>query len=192
VRPAGPLTGSTHQFKEGTDPMTESVTPKAPILRDVTALVVGDVIAAPWLPLRRQGRVIFTRRFVRRGGERWVFVAYQTDGGIDGTSFLVGEGVRLDVAADLSGLLHSRADDGDDPTPPGERQPARTGVMTDEGLVAETEAGLIVGDTAAEQRDNAYAAYERDEARGWPGSHVKGCKGAVGLPCTCPKPSEIA
>ena len=26
------------------------------------------------------------------------------------------------------------------------------------------EPGLIVGDTADEQRDNAYAAYERDEA----------------------------
>jgi hypothetical protein len=30
------------------------------------------------------------------------------------------------------------------------------------------EPGLIVGDTAVEQRDNAYAAYERDEAEpGW-------------------------
>jgi hypothetical protein len=32
------------------------------------------------------------------------------------------------------------------------------------GRAAVDEPGLIVGDTADEQRDNAYAAYERDEA----------------------------
>lgn len=115
--------------------MTRSVTPTEPILRDVTALAVGDVIAAPWLPLRRAGRVIFTRRFRRRrGGEQWVFVAYETDTDmLDSTSFLVGEGVRLESAADPTGQLYGRAVD--DPTPVGERIPPHTGAVTDGGLV---------------------------------------------------------
>lgn len=33
-----------------------------------------------------------------------------------------------------------------------------------DGLVAPYSPGVIVGDTADEQRDNAYAAYERDES----------------------------
>lgn len=70
------------------------------ILRDVTKLVVGDVIAAAYLPLRRAGRVIFVRHFAPNERERWVFVAYEMDNGrIDGTAFLASEGVRLDSEA---------------------------------------------------------------------------------------------
>jgi hypothetical protein len=65
---------------------------------------------------------------------------------------------------DPLGLAYTRADDdAADPTPTGPREPLHTGGMTEGGLVDETP-GLIVGDLADEQRDNAYAAYERDEA----------------------------
>lgn len=69
------------------------------------------------------------------------------------------------------GLSYSR--EADDPTPVSPaRVPLHTGGMVgpvDGGtLVDETVPGLIVGDTAAEQRDNAYAAYERDEAEDTP------------------------
>jgi hypothetical protein len=72
----------------------------------------------------------------------------------------------LQPDADLSGMGYSR--EADDPTPVSPaRVPLHTGGMVgpvDGGyLVDETGPGLIVGDTADEQRDNAHAAYERDE-----------------------------
>jgi hypothetical protein len=84
------------------------------IFRDVTKLEIDDVIAAPWLPLRRPGRVLFVKPFERpclsHGPvERWVFVAYVTDTGMhDSTSFLASEGVRLVYVADPTGLTYGR------------------------------------------------------------------------------------
>lgn len=55
---------------------------------------------------------------------------------------------------DLTGLLHSRADADNDPTPVGAREPLHTGAMTDGGLVDETPAepvlvhmGFVAGGT---------------------------------------------
>lgn len=84
------------------------------------------------------------------------------------------------LKTDASGMDYTRADsEPDDPTPVSPaRVPLHTGGVVDGGqLVDETmpegrvigrapidEPGPIVGDTAVDQRDNAYAAYERDEA----------------------------
>jgi hypothetical protein len=92
------------------------------IFRDVTKLEIGDVIAAPWLPLRRPGRVLYGRPF-ERAGESWVFVAYVTDTGMhDSTCFLASEGVRLLYAADPTGLTYGR-DPEADPQPAAGRVP---------------------------------------------------------------------
>jgi hypothetical protein len=102
------------QLKVPTNPR-----PGEPIFRDVGQLVLGDVIAAAYLPLRRAGRVIFVQPFAR-DAERWVFVAYeQHDGNVEGCSFLAGEGVRLDAVGewvDPTGLTYGRGDESPPPS----------------------------------------------------------------------------
>lgn len=98
-----------------------------------------------------------------------------------------GHTIACGPMADPTGLAYSRADDGaDDPTPvSGARVAPHTGGVTDEGLVDETPGtiedhlaaggaienidGRLVfsGGLVDEQRDNAYAAYDGDEADGW-------------------------
>ncbi len=102
------------------------------------------------------------------------------------------------IAADPTGLAYTRADDGpDDPTPVSPaRVPMHTGAVTDDGLVDESERdGCPVGPDG-EVRHLLECAEDREQAElaAWPtsGWHVKGCNGAVGMACTCPKPSEIA
>jgi hypothetical protein len=108
-------------------------------------LAVGDHVMGDLLPLGVPGEVIYRRLFERNRSE-WMFVAYvQRDGFHDSTTFLADAPIRVRVAeparvADPTGLLHSRADEADDPTPvSGARVRPHTGAMTDEGLVDETE-----------------------------------------------------
>lgn len=101
------------------------------------------------------------------------------------------ERLRAEVArlrgetSDSTGQDFGRSDLGDDdPQPVAGRVPAHIGGVVDGGklvtdddepdgrvigraTVDEGAGGLIVGDTAVEQRDNANAAYERDESGGW-------------------------
>lgn len=137
-----------------------------PVTRRADQLVVGDRILHEFLPspwFKESGEVVFVKVHNYRKG-RYVFVAYMQDNGFyDSTSYQPDGTVGV-IPTDPTGLAYSRADDGpDDPTPVSPaRVPLHTGGMTDCGLVDETP-GLIVGDTADEQRDNAYAAYDRDE-----------------------------
>jgi hypothetical protein len=84
------------------------------------------------------GTVVETRPIKGSNPSRQQFRAEGADWCGGGSMWNHSDGYEPAPVDDPTGLLHSRADDGDDPTPPGERQPARTGAMTDGGLVDET------------------------------------------------------
>lgn len=89
--------------------------------------------------------------------------------------------------SDPTGLAYSRADDepeGDVTQQLGHRIEPHVGAVTEQGLVDETP-GLIVGDTADEQRNNAYAAYERDEAEYLDLPRCPNCHGRHGVADGC-------
>lgn len=105
-------------------------------------LIVGDRIAAEYVPHGDEAEVLFVRLHEYRSGERWVFVAYELKGGFhDSTSYRPDGAIEVTPADHPTGLAYTRADDDTaDPTPPGPREPLHTGAMTEHGLVDETPA----------------------------------------------------
>jgi hypothetical protein len=119
----------------------ESVT-ATPIARRADELVVGDVIATAFLPIRQSGRVVFVLPYESQR-RSWVLVVYRyPDGDPDVDFYLADKQIPLASAADRTGMAYSRADDEpDDPRPVSPaRVPLHTGGMTDGGLVDETPA----------------------------------------------------
>jgi hypothetical protein len=154
-----------------------------PIAKRADQIVVGDRIPGESLPYqfaKGPAEVLFVCDATTLGDrEEWTFVAYRhEDGYHDSTTVLSGAMFQVipAPAADPTGLGYSRADDDPEVTQPiAGRVPAhledgRTGevVMVGGHTAVEVDPpGLIVGDTAAEQMANAYAAYDRDEAEGF-------------------------
>jgi hypothetical protein len=168
----------------------ESTSVTQPVTKRADQLVVGDRILPHRLPAvaSKPGEVLFVQVHEYRTA-RWVFVAYRLpDGFYDSTAYLPDGTVEV--------YPESPTDDGEVTQPIAGRAPAELAG----GLVQVDPPRLIVGDTAAEQRDNAYAAYERDEAEGFVAAsaereagfgHLSSCAWShaggnlPGGPCTC-------
>jgi hypothetical protein len=135
----------------------ESTSVTQPVTKRADQLVVGDRILPHRLPAvaSKPGEVLFVQVHEYRTA-RWVFVAYRLpDGFYDSTAYLPDGTVEV--------YPEIPADDSEVTQPIAGRAPAELAG----GLIQVDPPRLIVGDTAAEQRDNAYAAYERDEAEGF-------------------------
>jgi hypothetical protein len=145
----------------------ESTSVTQPVTKRADQLVVGDRILPHRLPAvaSKPGEVLFVQVHEYRTA-RWVFVAYRLpDGFYDSTAYLPDGTVEV--------YPEIPADDGEVTQPIAGRAPAEVAG----GLVQVDPPRLIVGDTAAEQRDNAYAAYERDEAEGFVPAQRAGQRG---------------
>jgi len=150
--------------------------PPGTIIRPASQLAVGDRIAATFLPSRDPAVVLFVLPYTLTG-RAWVFVVHRDgDHSPEVSWFGAEKATWLKSVAD-TGLSYSREPEstvvtpvpaGVDGHPEGGRVPelAYVAPTADGGMAFALRnpdpIGVIEGDTADEQRDNAYARYERD------------------------------